>query len=82
MQKNNVLKILVVALIIVLDIIILLMVSANKSDDEDISAGENQKADISLTDRGLDIISSMNNLAGNESRYIRLLIWMIFQSFP
>ncbi|MGN0435045.1 MAG: hypothetical protein ACI4D8_00270 [Wujia sp.] len=43
------------------------MVSSNKSDNEDINAGENQIADISLTDRGLDIISSMSNLAGNES---------------
>ena len=67
MQKNSILKILVVALIIVLDIIILIMVSGNKSDDGDNGADENQIAEMSLTDRGLELVSSMNSLAGNES---------------
>lgn len=61
-KHHNILKLMVILMIIVLDIIIVRIVSGSNREE---AAGES--GDISLYDRGLGLIESMNSLAGDDN---------------
>ena len=61
-KKKNNFKLLIILLIIVLDIIVVKLIS-----NSDKGGKNNTSARMSLYDRGLDMISSMNALAGDDN---------------